>query len=542
MFLPCVKKVMCFFFVTFFFCFALILNKQQCNVIFKESCFLTKIDTQYTGSTKFFTGYTLDKNCSFEVILKNWNCVNIVVARTDNLHVVFDLVGGDLVNLNLLKYRSVDNSGSFSMLDCSNTRYYYVQSSVLKPTEALSTRVVYSVAKTFFTLVDDDLRLNVDFVSTCFDGISVVKRYILTKNSHIVTVSFVIKNNSDVDFFAKNFYRIVRKTEESNGLFKAVAGSFVGAAVTTDDKLYKKIFFKDLESSLYQQVKSDGWAAMVERYFISAWLPTSSVMYYYVAEALGNGIYSVGFSDCTPYKITSGDCLSIDTKLYVGPTEVDSLQKLGHGLELSVDYGIFWPVSKVLFKFLCFIHTYVNNWGFSIVILTVFVKLMFYPLSTVSYRSMRNMRKLQPQIEAIKVKYVGNKQLFSTAVMELYKKESVNPLSGCLPMLVQIPVFISLYYVILEAVELRKAPFVFWLQDLSAYDPFYVLPVIMGISMYVQQKLTPTPTDELQGKIMLFLPFFFTFLFLNFPSGLVLYWIINNSFSIIQQWFILNRT
>jgi YidC/Oxa1 family membrane protein insertase len=206
-----------------------------------------------------------------------------------------------------------------------------------------------------------------------------------------------------------------------------------------------------------------------------------------------------------------------------------------------VDYGIFWPVAKILFWFLCRLNSYLGNWGFSIIVLTIFIKVLFYPLSSISYTSMKHTRRLQPDIVKLKEQFSNDKQSYGNAVMSLYKKEKVNPLSGCLPLVAQIPFFISLYYVILEAVELRKEPFIFWITDLSTYDTFYVLPVLMGVTMFLQQKLSPKPTDEIQEKFMLILPFVFTFLFLNFPAGLVLYWVINNSCSILQQWYITHK-
>ena len=229
---------------------------------------------------------------------------------------------------------------------------------------------------------------------------------------------------------------------------------------------------------------------------------------------------------------------SISGQFYLGPELADELKPLAPGLELTVDYGILWPISIVLIWVLKKIYEVIGNWGFAIVGVTLLIKLAFYKLSASSYRSMGNMRRLQPKIQALKEQMGEDKQQFGQAMMALYRKEKINPLGGCLPILVQIPVFIALYYVLLESVELRQSPFIFWLQDLSAKDPFYVLPILMGISMFVQQKMSPAPPDPLQAKMMMFMPVLFTVLFLNFPSGLVLYWVVNNILSMTQQWYI----
>ena len=224
--------------------------------------------------------------------------------------------------------------------------------------------------------------------------------------------------------------------------------------------------------------------------------------------------------------------------MYVGPEITSVLKGLSPGLDMTVDYGWLWFISSILFSVLKWVNHWVNNWGFSIIIVTVLIKLAFFQLSASSYRSMANMRKLQPKLEALKARFGDDKAKFSQETMKLYREEKVNPLGGCLPILIQIPVFIALYWVLLESVELRQAPFIFWIQDLSAKDPYHILPIIMGITMLIQQKLNPAPQDPVQAKMMMLLPVVFTFLFISFPAGLVLYWIVNNTLSIVQQWFI----
>lgn len=480
----------------------------------------------------------LTKECFYEELFKTWYGVGVITVYTDKLCAAISIIDGDIISLDFIQYEDTLNSYNYSMFNGSKGRYYYPQSGILKPTESTSSRLSYFVDASFFEMCDTTGNELVVNFTLYLDGIKVVKLYVFNSESYTISVDFLILNKTSVDFYGRNFYRLIRRHVDNKSFLKGVTSSFVGVAVNTEDKPFKKILFKDLEDVIFQQVRLFGWVAVIERYFISAWVPVESLEYYYVAESLGSDIYSIGFSNKIPFCVAVGKFELIRANLYAGPTHTNTLKELCGGLDLVVDYGIFWPVAKMLFWLLCKLNNYLDNWGFSIIALTILIKMLFYPLSSISYNSMKHTRRLQPVIAKLKEQFPNDKQSYGSAVMSLYKREKVNPLSGCLPLVVQIPFFISLYYVILEAVELRKEPFIFWITDLSTYDAFYVLPILMGVTMFLQQKLSPKPTDEIQEKFMLLLPFVFTFLFLNFPAGLVLYWVVNNSCSILQQWYI----
>jgi len=285
---------------------------------------------------------------------------------------------------------------------------------------------------------------------------------------------------------------------------------------------------------------SNGWVAMQEHYFLSALIPDGHEPYRFFTEVYGQERYAIGVMT-NPTILAPGQQLRQSMKMYVGPEDYDMLVQTADGLEMTIDYGWLWFLSAILFWLLKRIYEVVGNWGWSIILVTVVIKLVFYKLSATSYRSMANLRKFQPRIQSLKERYGDDKQKFSQAMLELYKKEKINPLGGCLPILVQIPAFIALYWVLLESVELRQAPFMLWIKDLSAKDPYFILPILMGASMLLQQKMTPAPPDPMQAKVMMAMPVVFTFLFLQFPAGLVLYWVVNNVLSIAQQWYITKK-
>ncbi|MDH5613898.1 MAG: membrane protein insertase YidC, partial [Gammaproteobacteria bacterium] len=316
--------------------------------------------------------------------------------------------------------------------------------------------------------------------------------------------------------------------------------TYTGGVISSKDKPYKKISFDDMASENLKQTIEGGWTAMIQHYFLGAWIPQQDVNNYYYTKVLDGPRYIIGV--VTPgVAATTSQPAQLSTQLYVGPKIQKTLENIAPHLELTIDFGWLTILAKPLFWLLNFIESIVKNWGWSIIILTLIIKLAFYKLSETSYRSMANMKRLQPRLMALKERYGDDKQKLHQAMMDIYKKEKINPLGGCLPILVQIPVFIALYWVLLESVELRQADFILWLTDLSAKDPYFVLPVIMGISMLIQQKLNPAPMEPIQQKVMMALPFIFTIFFAFFPSGLVLYWVVNNVLSIAQQWVINKR-
>ncbi len=469
-----------------------------------------------------------------------------IIVKTDVLDLSIDTLGGDIVRLDLPAYPEGEKGEAhkrpFVLFDRSPQRYYIAQSGLTGkdgPDSRETGRAKYSTDKNLYQLADNENRLVVDLVTKAGQT-DVTKRYIFHRGEYVVELEYLIDNQGTKDYQGSLYGQLKRKPDSNEGSGFLGIQTYTGAAVHTKNTPYKKITFKDIAEKPFSETVNGGWAAMVEHYFVSAWIPASGIEYSYQTTELPDGSVSIGFKGPL-VTVQPGKQDSLEAKLYAGPEITENLKQLAPGLELSVDYGILWPICQPIFWVLKKINEFVGNWGLSIILITVLIKLLFYKLSAASYRSMGNMRKLQPRIEALKERFGEDKQKFSQAVMELYRKEKINPLGGCLPILVQIPVFISLYYVLLGSVELRQAPFIFWIHDLSAKDPYYVLPVLMGLSMLVQQKLNPPPPDPMQAKVMMLMPVIFTVLFLNFPSGLVLYWFVNNLLSIIQQWYITRK-
>ncbi|MEA2093768.1 MAG: membrane protein insertase YidC, partial [Pseudomonadota bacterium] len=316
--------------------------------------------------------------------------------------------------------------------------------------------------------------------------------------------------------------------------------TYMGGVLYSPEEKYEKISFDDMIDGKLDRKVTDGWVAMIQHYFLAALIPETGEEDRYYTNTLSGARYVIGM--ISPLQtIAAGESGSFSTRLYAGPKLQDEMARVAPGLELTVDYGVLTVLSQPLFWLLNAIHNLVGNWGWAIILLTILIKLAFYKLSETSYRSMANMRKLAPRMKSLKERYGDDRQKLNQAMMEMYKKEKINPLGGCLPILVQIPVFIALYWVLLESVEMRQAPFMLWLQDLSSPDPYYVLPLLMGATMLIQQKLNPAPLDPIQAKVMMALPVVFTVFFAFFPSGLVLYWVVNNTLSIAQQWVITKR-
>lgn len=469
-----------------------------------------------------------------------------IVVETDVLRLKISPKGGDIVYAELKNYPQAQDSTEqgFVLLDKSENRHYYLQSGVLGeegPDSYRAGRGVYSAARTHYALESGQEMLEVPLTWQDNQGVFVVKRFRLYPGQYRVEIEHTITNHRDLPWLGNAYGQIARKPlshEKSKGSF-LVMQTYQGGAISTPEKPFKKIPY-DKFSKTPKTTVPGGWAAMVEHYFLSAWVPNKQDTQQYFSRLNQQGEYVLG-SVGPQIQVDSQQSVTTHGQVYLGPEIADTLKTIAPGLELTVDYGFLWPISSFLFWLLTHIHQYVGNWGWAIIALTLVIKLVFYKLSAASYRSMGNMRRLQPRMEQLKQTYGDDRAAFSQKMMELYRKEKVNPLGGCLPILVQIPVFIAFYYMLLESVELRLAPFMFWIQDLSSKDPFYVLPIVMGITMLLQQKMNPTPPDPVQAKMMMAMPFIFTVLFLQFPSGLVLYWVANNLLSILQQWFILRK-
>ena len=375
-------------------------------------------------------------------------------------------------------------------------------------------------------------------------GVKLEKTFILNPGSYDVYVGHRVTQLSANPVPLNLYTEIVRDGSEDakvgpfGGAFSA--STYTGPAIYTDSDKFIKIPFVDLEKNKFiapSQINAGqpAWVAIVQHYFASAWIPDAKLVRDIYSGRLDNNLYRVGMQSQLG-TIATGTTITANAQLFVGPQEERMLEKIAPGLELLKDYGYLTILAKPIFWLLEHIHNIVGNWGWSIILLTILIKFVFFPLSAASYKSMARMKEVQPRLMAMKEQYKGEPQKLNQAMMEMYRKEKINPLGGCLPVLIQIPVFISLYWVLLSSVEMRGVPWVLWIHDLSVPDPYYILPVIMAVSMFVQTKLNPTPPDPVQAKVMLYMPIIFSIMFFFFPAGLVLYWVVNNLLSIAQQW------
>lgn len=468
----------------------------------------------------------------------------LIHVKTDVLDLNIDLKQGDVVTGLLLDYPlSVEQKDTpFPLLqNQSNERYVANSSIFVTAGQAVQpVHFAFSTEAQEYQLAPNEKQLVVTLNGSTDNGLTVKKQFIFNKGSYLIDVNYQIVNNSMSDWKGYLNTQLLRSSpkEDKSSMFHV--GSYTGASFSNPGKSrYQKVSFSDMSKKNLDVDAQGGWIAMQQHYFLSAWIPPKTSENKFYTRAM-NGDFTIG-AVSQPILIKPSEQKEIQTQLYVGPEDTEVLKSIAPSLDLTVDYGILWFVSSLLFSLMKTINNFVGNWGWSIVLVTVLIKLAFYRLSATSYKSMASMRKLQPKLQSLKERYGDDKAKISQATMELYKQEKVNPLGGCLPIVIQIPVFIALYWVLLESVELRQAPFIFWIKDLASPDPYHVLPLIMGATMLVQQKLNPAPPDPMQAKIMMFLPILFTGLFWNFPSGLVLYWIVNNTLSILQQWYITRK-
>ncbi|MCB1666888.1 MAG: membrane protein insertase YidC [Porticoccaceae bacterium] len=470
----------------------------------------------------------------------------LVSVKTDVLDIQIDTQGGDIVRAGLLKHRTTldDDSEPFTLLNRTTAQTYVAQSGLIGKdgTDTKSGRPLFLVAKDTYQLKDGQDELVVQLVLER-GGVTITKNFIFRRGDYLVDLVYDIDNRGDEGWSAGLFGQIKRDSQD------VAAGSapgmgvqpFLGAALTTSEENYKKMDFEDIAEKPLKETVGGGWVAMVQHYFISAWIPDQSTTNSFNLRKLGGSdLYTLGFTS-PAVSVEPGNKGEIRAAFYVGPKDQYRLEKISPYLDLTVDYGWLWWIAKPLFWIMYQLHNIVGNWGWSIILLTVLVKAAFFKLSATSYKSMAKMRKLQPEMARIRELYSDDRQKMSQETMNLYKKEKVNPMGGCLPILVQMPVFLALYWVLLESVELRHAPWIFWIQDMSVKDPLFILPLLMGASMFIQQKLNPAPPDPTQAKVMQIMPIAFTFFFLFFPAGLVLYWTVNNTLSIIQQWIITRK-
>jgi len=461
-----------------------------------------------------------------------------IEVTTDLVHAVIDTQGGDVRMLELLKHSvSVKQPKTpFRLLDDQGKQEFVAQSGLIAREGTLPNhKSRYRADSTRYELTNGLDQLNVRLHWDGPDGMRVTKTYTFHRNSYVVDLAYEVTNNGrkprDVFLYAQWLRKHI---DESRGL--TTLPSYTGGVVSTSENRYEKIDFDSMHKKPLKREAENGWVAMIQHYFVGAWLPEEEERREYYSDTQGSDLYFLGYKTLDPVTIAPGAKATFDTRFYAGPKEHQRLEQAAPGLELTVDYGWLTLIAAPLFWTLKWLHSVIGNWGWSIIILTLMIKIVFYPLSVASYRSMAKMRKVQPRLQAIKERYGDDKQKLHQAMMEIYKTEKINPLGGCLPILIQIPVFIALYWVLLESVELRQAPWALWIKDLSTPDPYFVLPVLMGVSMLVQQWLNPQPLEDMQKKIMYALPVVFTVMFLWFPSGLVLYWVVQNILSVAQQW------
>lgn len=466
---------------------------------------------------------------------------SVVSVRTDSLWVEIDTLGGDIRKVSLPKNFAELNKpdAPFVLLDNTASRTYIAKSGLAGPngTDSASGRPQFSVSADTFTLSEGQNELSVDLTLAQAEA-QITKRFIFTRGSNLIKVKYLIKNNSDQPWQASLVGSIKRDSYNPSPAQLFAMNPFIGAATSTVEKNYYKLSFSEIAENNFKHEKEGGWLALVQHYFLTAWIPPKDTKNAFNFQKVKDeDLYILSFTSA-PTLIGAHSEGSVEAGFYAGPKDMDILETIAPHLDLTMDYSWLWWLAKPMFKTLDIIHGVVQNWGVAIILLTLLIKaILFYP-SAISYKSMARMRKVQPKMQALKERYGDDRQKMSQELMKLYKDEKVNPVSGCLPMLLQMPVFLALYWVLMEAVELRQAPFCLWIQDLSVKDPYFVLPLIMGATMYFQSKLNPTPPDPMQAKMMQMMPIFFTFLFVFFPAGLVLYWVVNNTLSILQQYVI----
>jgi YidC/Oxa1 family membrane protein insertase len=465
-----------------------------------------------------------------------------ISVKTDVIDVTIDTLGGDVVEVKLLKNltkMAVEGGQPITLLTRSNGDLFVAESGLIgkNGTDTVSGRPQFSAASSSYELLEGDSSLNVDLVYSQ-NGVEITKRYEFKASDYQIGLTYLINNPTPEPWSATFFGQFKRDNHEPESSASTGMKPFLGAALREQDQNYAKYSFSDIEDDASKSSFEGGWLAFVQHYFVSAWVPPSDQKNRYSLRKLsGQDIYLMAFTG-EKINVEAGGEGEYKVDLYVGPKNQAVLKELAEYLDLTIDYGFLWMLAKPIFALLDIIHNVLGNWGWAIILLTVVIKIILYPLSAASLRSMAKMRSLQPEMARIKELYGDDRQKAGQEQMALFKKHKVNPLGGCFPMLLQMPVFIALYWVLSESVEIRHSPWIFWIQDLSAKDPLFILPLIMGASMYLMQKLQPTPTDPMQAKVFQFMPIMFTFFFIMFPAGLVLYWTVNNLLSILQQWYV----
>lgn len=464
---------------------------------------------------------------------------SLISVKTDTLELLIDPRGGDVIEAKLPQHLAVlGESEPLTLLEQNATRTYVAQSGLVGkngPDANPDGRPLYNAEARSFELGDAD-QLSVD-LNLNENGVAITKRFTFTRGSNAIQVEYLINNQSAENFETVLFGQLKRdRSADPSQQTDMGMQSYLGAVFSTTENSYEKVDFDDMDDKRFSATSADGWVAMSQHYFLSAWVPEPGQTYTYQTRVL-NGLYIAGYL-APAVNVAPGQQTTLSATLYAGPKDTDQLEQVATDLDLTIDYGILWFIASPLYMLLKWIYSIVGNWGLAIMGVTLVVKLALFHLNAKAFKSMAKMRKFGPEMARLKELYGDDRQKMSQEMMKLYSKEKINPLGGCLPIVAQMPIFIALYWVLLESVELRHAPFYGYIQDLSQMDPYFILPLLMGASMFVQQLLNPTPPDPMQAKIMKMLPIIFTFFFLWFPAGLVLYWVVNNVLSIAQQYII----
>ena len=470
----------------------------------------------------------------------------LVRVTTPTLDVWIDRLGGDVRRVNLPKFPVELNNPDvpYELLNVGNGRVYMAQSGLMGPDglDSAGERPLFTTGQSHYELTGDG-PLEVVF-QTDHNGVDVQKKFVFPSDGYLVDVSYRVENTLNRPFQANLFAQIKRGSHEPDDETSGFGPQpYVGGAVTTPQDRYHKLEFDDLDEEKFREpAVTGGWVAFLQHYFLSAWIANDDEQNnYHANKRASDGLYVFGYVG-PQQTVAPGAVGEWTTRFYAGPKAQKRLAEIAENLNMTIDYGFLWWLAEPLFWLLDWLYGVVANWGLAIILLTVLVKLVLYPLSQASYKSMANMRRVGPKMKRLQERYADDRQKLSQEMMGLYKKEKVNPLGGCLPMLLPMPIFIALYWVLFESVELRQAPFMFWIEDLAAMDPYFVLPLLMGAGMYLQQTLSPAMGDPMQVRMMKMMPIMFTVLFLFFPAGLVLYWLVNSVLSIAQQWYVIKST
>ncbi len=468
-----------------------------------------------------------------------------VRVETDLFVAQISTQGGDLRHLQFKKHRdTLDKSKDFVLFETSPERTYIAQAGLIG-NGLPNHQTAYAASGSAYQLADGQDSLEVRLTAPAAEGVQVDKVYRFRRGSYLIDVSFEVTNKGAAAIQPYAYFQIVRDGKPPVG-DSAMLPTYTGVAVYTEQEKFQKLSFEDVAKAktAYPKNSNDGWIAVIQHYFFSAWVPKNGTPREFYTRKLDENLYAAGVivPDGT---LGAGASATITVPLFAGPQEQEQLAKIAPGLDLTIDYGMLTVIAVPLFWVLARLYEWTGNWGVAIILLTIIIKLLFYPLSAASYRSMAKMRVLAPKLQRLKEQYGDDRQRMQQAMMELYKTEKINPLGGCMPIIVQIPVFIALYWVLLASVELRHAPFMLWITDLATPDtlfgtwfgmPIGLLPILMAATMWIQTMLNPVPPDPVQAKVMKIMPIVFSVFFFFFPAGLVLYWLVNNVLSIAQQW------